>query len=346
MNAKYSNYLDCSNEVSAFPDSLNTSRQWLATDINTQDWLHNINSAALAEIHVLAEHVQTSAIRSDFSELQQTDFDIPNCRQLFSEIRSTIDDGVGFAVADKLPTDEYPADVMARVFFVLGQLVGTPVSQKHSGQMIYDVRDSGAAFGYGVRGSVTTVELNFHTDNAFGQATPEYVGLFCRHPAKEGGVSRFCSLYALHNYVYQTSPEALRRLYQPMLFDRQMEHAEGDPPVTLAPYFSWHTSGDGKQRMRARANASLVRKGYQVAGIDMDADLVHALDVIDEISSQEQFWFEAALEKGQIQYLNNREVGHYRSEFVDFDEDNKKRHLYRLWHRNEGHHSYHGTSPQ
>ena len=208
--------------------------------------------------------------------------------------------------------------------------------------MIYDVRDSGSAFGYGVRGSVTNVELNFHTDNAFGQATPEYVGLFCRHPAKQGGVSRFCSLYALHSHIESVSPKALQRLYQPMFFDRQKEHAEGDPPVTLAPYFSWRTTTDGNQKLHARANTSLVRKGYEVAGVQMEKELIHAMDVVDETSAQNQFWYEANLEKGQIQYLNNRETGHYRSQFVDYKEPDKKRHLYRLWHRNEGHPSYHG----
>ncbi len=48
------------------------------------------------------------------------------------------------------------------------------------------------------------------------------------------------------------------------------------------------------------------------------------------------------MQRGQIQYLNNHEVGHYRSEFEDFDEPERKRHLYRLWHREAGSTSYDG----
>ena len=132
-------------------------------------------------------------------------------------------------------------------------------------------------------------------------------------------------------------PELLARLYQPMLFDRQKEHQEGAEPVCLAPYFSWR--GD---RLFARANSSLVHKGYEVSGEIMDDALCEALDAIDEISRSTNLWFESPLQRGQIQYLNNHEVGHYRSEFEDFVEPEHKRHLYRLWHREAGSANYDG----
>jgi alpha-ketoglutarate-dependent taurine dioxygenase len=131
--------------------------------------------------------------------------------------------------------------------------------------------------------------------------------------------------------------EELARLYQPVLYDRQKEHRDGAEPVCLAPYFSWRN-----ERMFARANASLIRKGYEVAGEPMDKALARALEAIDEVCASEDLWFEAPLQRGQIQYLNNHEVGHYRSAFEDFDEPERKRHLYRLWHREAGSSSYDG----
>jgi alpha-ketoglutarate-dependent taurine dioxygenase len=167
---------------------------------------------------------------------------------------------------------------------------------------------------------------------------PDAVGLFCVAAAKSGGVSRFCSLYAVHQRLEQQYPEALTRLYQPMLYDRQKEHGAHEPPVTWAPFFSWR--GD---RLFARANPSLVRKGYEVAGQAMDPELYDALDAVDSVSASEDLWYEAALEPGQIQYLNNHEIGHYRSEFVDHDDLAKRRSLYRLWHRADGTTKYHGV---
>ena len=137
--------------------------------------------------------------------------------------------------------------------------------------------------------------------------------------------------------MHEQYPRELERLYQPVYFDRQKEHREGAAPVCLAPYFSWRNG-----RMFARANASLIRKGYEVAGERMDDLLAAALDAIDEVCEAPDLWFEAALERGQVQYLNNHEIGHYRSAFEDYDEPERKRHLYRLWHRAEGGSGYDG----
>lgn len=308
---------------------------WLGREINESDWLLELDDATLAELRAAAEFIKNHPVAN--MSRRPHDLKLDLSRAFFERLTNILDNGVGFAVIDRLPLDDYPLEVLVELYWVLGQLVARPVAQKRNGQMIYDVRDTKKKFDYGVRGSVTNVELNFHTDNAFGVRPPDYVGLFCRHPAKSGGISRFCSLYALHKRLQQESPAALARLYQPMLFDRQKEHLEGEPKVTLAPFFS---SKDG--RLRARANPSLVRAGYKVAEVEMDEALIDALDTIDRVSKEDEFWYEAALQQGQIQYLNNSEIGHYRSEFVDFDDEHKKRHLFRLWHRKTGSVSYDG----
>ncbi len=347
MHTKIS-VLDCSNEVCEVKNFEQNS--WLAADINSSDYLTVLDEPVLEELHELAAWLKQQGTPDTHNNHTFPDLpgELPllHTRAAFARIKHTVDNGAGFAVADKLPVGEVFDDVWVSVFCALGKMMGPPVAQKHNGMMIYDVHNSGATFGYGVRGSVTDVELNFHTDNAFGQATPEYVGLFCRHPAKHGGVSRFCNLYALHNDIGKQYPHALQRLYAPMYYDRQKEHADTDPPVTWAPYFSARKDTSGRVRLRARANVSLVRKGYEVADEKMDKPLAEALDIIDTISQQPEYWYEAPLEKGQIQYLNNHEIGHYRSQFTDYEEAEKKRHLYRLWHRHHGHWSYHGQPEQ
>ena len=44
----------------------------------------------------------------------------------------------------------------------------------------------------------------------------------------------------------------------------------------------------------------------------------------------------------QMQYLNNIELAHYRSHFEDNDDPEKKRHLFRTWHRERGLRNYDG----
>jgi alpha-ketoglutarate-dependent taurine dioxygenase len=245
--------------------------------------------------------------------------------------------GLGFAVIDRLPMDEFDDDDMKAVFWIVGQLIGRTVAQKWDGTMLYDVKDKGKAFGYGVRGSYTNVELVFHTDNAFGAAPPEYVGLLCKYPAVSGGISRFCSLYSVHNMMLRDHPALLKRLYAPMLFDRQAEHAPGMPKTALAPFFAF----DGA-KLTARANVQLVRKGHDVAGVDLEPELADALAAVEAVGNRPEFWLELPIERGQLQYLNNMELGHYRSHFEDHDDPTKKRHLFRTWHRNAGGRAYDG----
>ena len=328
-------YIDCSNETSAIRDTSGEPMGWLASEIKPDDWVVEVTAEVISEIDRLAEFLQQNPL--PMLQRRLDEFELPACRQMMLAMKNILDDGVGFAVLDRLPIDDYPIETLLDVYWLLGQFIGRPVAQKWNGEMIYDVSDTGADYAYGTRGSRTSVELNFHTDNAFARMPPDYVALFCRQPAKTGGISRFCSLYSVHQRMLDQYPDELARLYQPVFFDRQKEHHEGAEKVCLAPYFSWRNG-----RMFARANASLIRKGYEVAEQQMDDLLAAALDAIDEVCEAEDLWFEGPLQRGQVQYLNNHEVGHYRSAFEDHDDPQYKRHLYRMWHRQSGHSSYDG----
>ncbi|MEL0024290.1 MAG: TauD/TfdA family dioxygenase [Alphaproteobacteria bacterium] len=310
-------------------------RGWLAKDVKAEDWTVTLSADALAEIEQMVVSMRDNPLPTILRRPEQ--FDIPHLQKAYEKARAICDSGVGFAVIDRLPVDDFPIAEMVDVYWTLGHFMGPNVAQKWDGTMIYDVTDTGKKYGYGVRGSATNVELVFHTDNAFGVRVPDYVGLMCKYPAKQGGLSRFCSLYTVHRRMEAKYPEALKRLYEPMHFDRQAEHAEGAAKTSLAPFFSW---SNGK--LRCRANSSLVRKGYDVCGVQMDMALEEALVAIDDVTSSADLWIEAPLERGQVQYLNNHELGHYRSEFEDSDDPATKRHLFRLWHRHDGGITYDG----
>ena len=122
-----------------------------------------------------------------------------------------------------------------------------------------------------------------------------------------------------------------------MLWDRQAEHADGAPMVAAAPMFRWE---DG--RVTVRANPSLVHKGYAVAGREMDDTLHAALEAFQRLAGDPEFWFELPIERGQLQYLNNIDIAHYRSTFRDPRDASQKRNLVRTWHRDVGRPSYDG----
>lgn len=331
-------FLDLTHEavdVAAANEAVLSRKAWLSHDLSEEDWVIELDQQALGEIDQLIALMKANPLPL---LLRSPDgMDLPHLRRLYAAAQEKLDHGIGFVVLDKMPIDAFDLEDIIACYWVLGQLLGPTVAQKWDGTMIYDVTDTKKAYGYGVRGSATNVELVFHTDNAFGRRVPDYVGLLCKYPAVSGGLSRFCSLYSVHQRLAEDYPDALSRLYQPMYFDRQAEHENGAPTTSFAPFFTWHEG-----RLMCRANSSLVRKGHEVAGIAMDDELKAAIDAVDDVTSAGDLWVEAPLERGQVQYLNNHELGHYRSTFVDSDDPAKKRHLYRLWHRAEGNRTYDG----
>ena len=310
-------------------------RAWQAADIQPEDWTVHVSKDAISELQGMVSHIRAHPLPVLLRTLEE--FSIPHLLDVMASTKNALDCRFGFCIVHDLPVDDYDIDEIVACFWVLGQLVDRPVAQKWDGTMIYDVIDTGEEFRYGVRGSYTNVELPFHNDNAFGTSVPHYVGLLCRNSAMKGGETRFCSVYNLHNRLLTTSPKLLKRLYRPVFFDRQAEHAKDADATARFPMFSW----DG-QRLLARVNISLVKKGYAVANEPLDHELEDALQAIQEITSDSSLWVEAPIQRGQLQYLNNLDVLHYRNTFEDHEDSNLQRHLYRTWHRNSGSRAYDG----
>ncbi len=310
-------------------------RAWQAADIQPEDWTVHVSKDAISELQGMVSHMRAHPLPVLLRTLEE--FSIPHLLDVMASTKNALDCRFGFCVVHDLPIDDYEIDEIVACFWVLGQLVDRPVAQKWDGTMIYDVIDTGEEFRYGVRGSYTNVELPFHNDNAFGTSVPHYVGLLCRNSAMKGGETRFCSVYNLHNRLLTTSPKLLKRLYRPVFFDRQVEHAKDADTTVRFPMFSW----DG-QRLSARVNISLVKKGYAVANEPLDHELEDALQAIQEVTSDSNLWVEAPIQRGQLQYLNNLDVLHYRNTFEDHEDSNLQRHLYRTWHRNSGSRAYDG----
>ena len=329
--------IDLGHEESAeiLGDQVDRRHAWLAADIEAETCVVGLDSAARDELLRITEQMRAEPLPVLLRGPEQ--FLIPALRDFMERARGLLDERPGIAVIDRLPLDAMDENEAVALFWVLGKLLGRPVAQKWDGTVLYDVMDKGQQYSYGVRGSYTNVELLFHTDNAFAVLPPDYVALLCIRPAREGGVSRFCSIGAVHNRMLEAYPDELVRLYRCVLWDRQAEHADGAPKVTKAPVFRFHEG-----ELSARLNVSLIRKGYDVAGVEMDSETRDAVAALEEVANGPELWFELHIERGQLQFLNNRTIAHYRSEFKDDENPARKRHLVRTWHREQGLPTYDG----
>ena len=309
-------------------------RAWTLDTLDPDTTITYLSDEAVDEARALARFIDDNPL----PVLQRAPghVDTPALAAAMEIIGARLKDGPGFGVIDRLPMEAMSIETATAVYWIMTRMIGRPVAQKWDGTMLNDVRDAGKR-GYGVRRSVTNEELVFHTDNGFNLVLPDTVGLLCINQAKDGGVSRFASLYSMHNRLLEKFPKALDRLYRPVLFTRHAEHAEGEPKIMRAPVFHW----DGRI-LSIRPNVNYIREGYDLAGLKVDAELDEALAALAAIAEEPDLWVEMRMERGQLQYLNNRGVVHYRSAFTDFEEPERKRHLIRVWCREAGRPTYNG----
>ncbi len=303
------------------------------TDDNLPDdaGLVRVSDACRAELLATADLLESNPL--PVVSLRPDDFEMPACRKMMVQAKNSLEEGVGFAVIDRLPVEELGRETATGLYWLLTNMLGQTVAQKWDGTMVYDVLDTGRkrVAGSGIRSSITNEGQGYHTDNSFNLA-PDYVALFCLRAAMEGGVNGVISFPAAHNKMLERHPDLLGRLYEPFYFDRQTEHAPEDTDrVSQAPIFRY--DGD---TLHTQFADMLVFAGYDVAGETMDAkgrEAIAALTaIIEEPNARHDFLFEP----GQIQIVDNRRLGHRRTAFTDWPEPERRRHLVRLWVRNSG----------
>jgi alpha-ketoglutarate-dependent taurine dioxygenase len=309
---------------------------WKRADISDGDYRVELDASCLDEIRRVVDEIRAHPLPTILRS--PADFDMTNCHAAMAEVRRILKHGVRFAVVDRLPVEELSKAEAEAVYWLLASMVARPVAQKLDGTMIYDVHDTGkqALPGSGVRPDKTNIEIRFHIDNAYNATPPEIVGLLCLKTAKSGGVSRVLSFHTVHNELLARHPELLPRLYRPFWFDRQKEFFDGEPETFAAPVF------EAGEELRSRFSAHQINGGYKMRGATLDnegaAALAATLDIFEEPDLSIDFEFAP----GEIQFVDNRTLGHSRTEFEDWPDPEHRRHLVRLWLRDHGRRAYTG----
>ena len=302
---------------------------WKRDGLKPKDWLMPLPDAAVAELDALVEGLRREP--RPVESLGPEDFALTTCADLMTSARRKLDE-IGLAVIDRVPVERYSMPENQAIGWLLACMLGPVVSQTWGGRRLYDVKDTGQKLGYGVRRSVTDLGQPFHTDAGWLWMPPAYVGLFCLESAPDGGISRFVSLVTAHNEMARRFPDLLPRLYQPFAWDRQAEHAPDAPRVAHRPVYAH----DGRGTLMARWYDDYVYNGHKLAGEALDEAGREALLAMRGIVDDPDNWIEFRIERGQFQYINNRQFAHSRTAFKDAADGSRRRHMIRLWNRSEG----------
>ncbi|VTU23711.1 TauD/TfdA family dioxygenase [Variovorax sp. PBL-E5] len=237
-------------------------------------------------------------------------------RQFATELRT----GRGVVLVRKVPVDvERP--VLDALFWALGTCFGVGVSQNRRGDYLGDVIDlsdqqtSGRPFQNGG-------ELIMHRDPV------DIVGLLCIRHAASGGLSRIASARQLHNIILSERPDLLERLYQGYVYHR-LEEDRGDTPALTAqrvPVFA--PAADGS--VGCFFIPGPIRRGATPQA-PIDGTGMEAFEFFTEVSKRPGVFSDMNLLPGDAQFLSNRTVLHSRTDYVDFPEIERRRHMLRLW---------------
>ena len=309
---------------------------WSAETLLENDGLVTLDANCLAEMDQVAAELEANPIPSE--ALDPSFFEMPSCQAAMAKVHAQIHAGIGFAIIDRLPLERLETETAKKLYWLLMSMISRPVAQKWDGTMIYDVHDTGATVGAGsdVRSSKTHAGQGYHIDNAFN-LPPDFVALFCLQVAREGGMSGLVSFETVYNLLLEECPEVLPRLFEPFFYDRQKEHAPGDEDVSEKPVFE----SDGNV-VFANYSPRIIRQGYEIMDQKMDAATQTAMDALMDISERSGLGKTFVFQPGQIQIVNNKRLGHRRTEFHDWPEPERRRHLVRIWLRGEGRPFYQG----
>lgn len=305
-------YARVSDDVAWKGEMLQHRTEWL-TEITPE----NIRDLETALAGVRAAGLPVNAVYRD-------NFPLPSLADRLSEIANEIEFGRGFALIRGLPVQRWGLEDATTIYWGLSTHLGTPTSQSRQGNRMMAVRDAGlSAAELNVRGPLTRAKLYYHSDFA------DIVGLLCIHPSRSGGVSRICSSMAIYNALVDAGRrDLIDAFYDGYLFDRKDEEGPGVAPVSAekVPMLSWHNG-----RLSFRYVPGWAETAIKRTGIDWFPLQRAAVDEVNRLSNMPEFYLDMNFQVGDVQYLNNYSVLHSRTDFIDYDEPERKRFLQRIW---------------
>ena len=294
---------------------------WRGEDLRGSDaWIHTFSASELSELHRALARVHADSLT--LPEIGRDDFPLPTLGPRLQALRHELLHGRGFAVLRGLPLERYALEDAAAIYWGIGAWFGRPRSQNARGHLLGHVRDVGYDVGDpNVRTYQTTKRQYYHTDSV------DIVALLCVRKAKSGGLSSLVSSVTAYNELLRHRPDVLPTLFEPFHVDRRGEVPPGMDPWFAVPIFNWYAGFLTTIYVRR-----YIESAQRFAEVPrLTARQIEALDALDAVLEDPRVHLQMAFEPGDIQLVHNHQILHDRTEFEDWPEPSRKRHLLRLW---------------
>jgi hypothetical protein len=296
---------------------------WRARDLaDPAVFTHQLTADEIAELDaavrtIIDRHIDHIAIGRD-------NFALPRLGERLTRIRDEILlGGRGFIVFRGVPVERYSMAEAAAAFLGLGAWFGHPVSQNGKGHILGHVKDLGRSVDDPTaRIYQTTHKQTFHTDSV------DIVGLLCLKTAKAGGLSRIVSSISLYNEMLRRRPDLAAVMFEPFCFDRRGEVPAGRKGWYETPIFHWHAG----ELSVIYGNRYYIQSAQRFPEVPrLTARQIEALDLFDALANDPANYLDIEFMPGDIQLIHNHVILHDRTDYEDWPEPERKRHLLRLW---------------
>jgi hypothetical protein len=246
-------------------------------------------------------------------------FSLGKLADLMGDVRKELLEGRGMVMLQNFPIDELDRQGVAIAYLGVGAYLGQKMAQNRFGHVLGHVKNLGEDYGTTGRSYNTNAEIRFHSDAC------DYVGLLCLQRARSGGASRVASSVTVYNKMLERRPDLVDVLTQDFYRSHNGEMSPGESPWFKQPIFSF-TEG----YFSAIGAGSTIEKALRLPGVPpLTTAQKEAIDVYRDIVSE--FAAEMEFEPGDIQFLNNYVTLHSRRHYEDWPEQDRRRHLLRLW---------------
>jgi hypothetical protein len=296
---------------------------WRGRDFTrADDFTHRLTGAEISEIDAAVQAFADSRI--DHAAIDRHNFQLPQLGMLLTSVRDDVLlRGRGFIVARGLPVERYSIAQAAAAFLGIGAYFGKPVSQNGKGHILGHVKDLGRSIDDPTaRIYQTTHKQTFHTDSV------DIVALLCLKTARSGGLSRIVSSMLIYNEMFRHRPDLAALLFEPFCFDRRGEVAPGQNGWYETPIFNWYA---GRLSVMYGNRYYIVSAQRFPEVPRLTEKQIEALDLFEALANDPANYHDIEFKPGDIQLIHNHVILHDRTDYEDWPDPERKRHLLRLW---------------
>lgn len=288
---------------------------------NDDSWIYTLTPDDLAELEAALSVARKRG--RVVEDITRDDFPLPGFASTLKRLLHEIEEGRGFCMIRGLPVERLGERDSSAIYWGMGLHMGEVAPQNKRGERLGHVRAAGKGDWNAdptVRGYHTSVGLPYHSDKA------DVVGLLCLHTAKEGGLSCIASSVAIHNEILATRPDLHKALYDPYYVDHRGEEFEGEKPYYVYPMFSLYQG-----KLFARYGIQYIKLAQRIPEVPRLTEAQNeALTLFNELAKSDAFRLDMEFRAGDMQFLNNHAIVHSRTDYIDFPEPERRRHLLRI----------------